>query len=179
MHCTEDLKNKSAQTSAGGDKPTCPAKNILPSIAGKSVFGLELRRLRELSHLSRAELSRKANVNYSRLGAWEYGVFLPTKNMRVEAEALDRLLSADGKLTALWLESTPAQESLAAKIYRLPEQAWPKRLRDQWQSLVAYSIRLIFEQTEASQNCNRQPLPWVMAFWGACLRFVFGTSGAA
>ena len=92
-------------------------------IAGQDVFGIELRRLREAGGMTRAELSRQAHVPYSRLGAWEYGVFLPTKNMRAEVDALDRLVSAGGKLTALWLGSAPAEESLAAKIYRLPEEA--------------------------------------------------------
>ncbi len=116
------------------------SEHRLPLMAGKSVLGIELRRLREAGGITRADLGRQAHVPYTHLGGLERGAFLPTKSMRAKVEALDRLVFANGKLTALWLESAPAQESLAAKIYRLPEESWPTRLRDQWKCLVAYRL---------------------------------------
>jgi len=65
-------------------------------------------------------------------------VFLPTKRSSASVDALDVLLSADGTLNQLWLDASPAKESLAAQVYSLPENRWPERLRNQWRSLVEF-----------------------------------------
>ncbi len=50
-----------APTPAFPEAPVAP-EHILPLMAGKDVFGIELRRLREAGGMTRAELSRQAHA---------------------------------------------------------------------------------------------------------------------
>lgn len=116
-------------------------EHILPRLAGSPVFGLEAKRYRELAGFSRLEVSTKINIGYSRLCAWERGVMLPPRSRQMEVEALDKALSADGKLLQAWLDSGPSVESLAEKCYRLHLDSWPRRLKGQWEALVDYKTQ--------------------------------------
>ncbi|MBS2965550.1 helix-turn-helix transcriptional regulator [Actinocrinis puniceicyclus] len=70
-----------------------------PSGSPKALFGFHVRRLREISRLSQAQLGAKLHVAGETVGTWEKGRSLPDAKV---AQQLDTQLDGHGLLLAAW-----------------------------------------------------------------------------
>ncbi|MEU7566036.1 helix-turn-helix domain-containing protein [Streptomyces fradiae] len=97
------------------------AKPLDPSESLSALFGAKLRKLRTSAGLTQRQLGGMIPIAHSMIARFELGTETPTQQV---AEALDRLLAADGDLVDLWLHvvRTPIPD-WARKYMLLEKQA--------------------------------------------------------
>ncbi|MEU3630492.1 helix-turn-helix transcriptional regulator [Streptomyces fradiae] len=97
------------------------AKPLDPSESLSALFGAKLRKLRMSAGLTQRQLGGMIPIAHSMIARFELGTETPTQQV---AEALDRLLAADGDLVDLWLHvvRTPIPD-WARKYMLLEKQA--------------------------------------------------------
>ncbi|MFJ9698261.1 helix-turn-helix domain-containing protein [Streptomyces fradiae] len=98
------------------------AKPLDPSESLSALFGAKLRKLRTSAGLTQRQLGGMIPIAHSMIARFELGTETPTQQV---AEALDRLLAADGDLVDLWLHvvRTPIPD-WARKYMLLEKQAY-------------------------------------------------------
>ncbi|WP_228979920.1 helix-turn-helix transcriptional regulator [Streptomyces sp. DH12] len=96
-------------------------KELDPTQSLSALFGAKLRKLRTHAELTQRQLGDKVPIAHSMIARYELGTETPTQQV---AEALDRLLGADGDLVDLWLHvvRTPIPD-WARKYVHLEPQA--------------------------------------------------------
>jgi transcriptional regulator with XRE-family HTH domain len=96
-------------------------KELDPTQSLSALFGAKLRKLRVHAELTQRHLGEKIPIAHSMIARFELGTETPTQQV---AEALDRILGADGDLVDLWLHvvRTPIPD-WARKYVHLEPQA--------------------------------------------------------
>ncbi|MFJ8694388.1 helix-turn-helix domain-containing protein, partial [Streptomyces roseolilacinus] len=95
------------------------AKELDPSESLSALFGAKLRKLRNAAELTQRQLGAMIPIAHSMIARFELGTETPTQQV---AEALDRLLHADGDLVDLWLHVVRTPIPDWARKYMLLEQ---------------------------------------------------------
>ncbi|MFF8385840.1 helix-turn-helix domain-containing protein [Streptomyces kanasensis] len=94
-------------------------KELDPTQSLSALFGAKLRKLRVHAELTQRQLGEKIPIAHSMIARFELGTETPTQQV---AEALDRILGADGDLVDLWLHVVRTPIPDWARKYMLLEQ---------------------------------------------------------
>ncbi|KUH37988.1 MULTISPECIES: helix-turn-helix domain-containing protein [Streptomyces] len=107
-------------------------KELDPTQSLSALFGAKLRKLRVHAELTQRQLGEKIPIAHSMIARFELGTETPTQQV---AEALDRILGADGDLVDLWLH-----------VVRTPIPDWARKyvhLEPQAHKIQTYSAHTV------------------------------------